>query len=284
MQDCQGSFHCHVLCGSERWTFASVFLIGLSLRLAVLNQPIRNDEAVSYVEIAARSLRTVLMDSWSKFHALNNILVYVSTQIFGDAEWAIRLPVFLAGLVVILLTYWLGSTLFSGRSGLIGAGLAAVAWPMVEYSANARGYILGTAFMLISVHLLHYASKVDNRAAWCGGAVTASLSIFCVPTMVISMMAVALWVVGVTVVERRQSLEFLAHRATLSAITAVAVTLILYLPYWVVEGPKSLFEVPSSLVPSPDATVYTAGNEFLSAMRLVGDMALPFPIAAGWGR
>ena len=152
---------------------------------------------------------------------------------------------------------------------------------MVEYSANARGYMLGTAFMLACAQMLHYARERDNRAAWIGGALAAAVSIFSVPTMVVPLLGVALWLIGLTAIERKPSFGRLLRRAVPAAFIAAAATLILYFPYWVIEGPRSLFVTPSMLLPSPDATFFTAWSEMLGAFRLICDFALSTPVLAG---
>lgn len=76
------------------------------------------------------------------------------TEAFGNSNLAIRLFSLCCGLVVVLLTYRLALELNGdGTAALFAAGLAALAPMLVDYSQEARGYMLGTALTLQATRL-----------------------------------------------------------------------------------------------------------------------------------
>ena len=59
-------------------------------------------------------------------HVFHSILVYFSTRIFGIQPWAVRLPAFTAGVLLVPAAYWLAKRLYD-RWTALGAALL-VAW------------------------------------------------------------------------------------------------------------------------------------------------------------
>lgn len=268
---------------------AAVCGLGLALRLGPLFAPLKNDEAVSYVDFAAQSLRQVLTGQWSMYHALNNVLIWVTVHLLGNAEWAIRTPTLLAGLAVIPLTYFIAAAAFSRRAGTVAAAIVAVAWPMVEYSTNARGYMLGTMFLLAGILLLLHASRRDNRAAWLGGSLCLALSAYCVSTMVIQILAAILWLTAMAIDERHQPWGRLAGRIALAGGVLGLGTLALYATFWFGSSPRVLAQPPVYALPDPNATIgmafgsFVAGSSFLMGLLLPWPLSLVFPALAALG-
>ncbi len=68
------------------------------------------------------------------------LILRFARWIFGDSEWALRLPSAIAGWLCIPAIYFLGKKLYSEREGIIAALLVAVLWAPVYYSQEARPY------------------------------------------------------------------------------------------------------------------------------------------------
>jgi mannosyltransferase len=68
------------------------------------------------------------------------LILRFAQWIFGDSEWALRLPSALAGWLCIPAIYLLGKRLYSEREGLIAALFLAVLWAPIYYSQEARSY------------------------------------------------------------------------------------------------------------------------------------------------
>ncbi len=73
---------------------------------------------------------------------LFGLLVHLSGAWFGEAEWALRLPSFVAGVAVVPALAWLAAR-WLGRAAAVWAAWLAAASPfLVWYSQEARGYML----------------------------------------------------------------------------------------------------------------------------------------------
>ena len=70
------------------------------------------------------------------------VFLHFIIEAFGDAEWTIRFPSAIAGVLGVYFVYRLGRELFSARIGLTSAALCAVAEQPVQFSQDARAYSL----------------------------------------------------------------------------------------------------------------------------------------------
>src|SRR5450759_3939875 len=83
-----------------------IFLCGLGLRIYFLFQPLTLDEAGTYIQFASHPLSLGL--SYYPVpgnHLLNTFFIHFSTRLFGSAEWAIRLPALIFGMLILPVTY-----------------------------------------------------------------------------------------------------------------------------------------------------------------------------------
>src|SRR5215203_4282577 len=77
------------------------------------------------------------------------LFIHYWMQLAGDAEWALRFPSAVAGVLSVLVTFLLGRRLYSAREGLIAALLMTVLWAPIYYSQEARAY----SFLLLAAAL-----------------------------------------------------------------------------------------------------------------------------------
>ena len=113
------------------------------MRWAPLFQPIRYDEAATWIDYASQPLAQALSDyRFPNNHLFHTLLVHVSAALFGDSPWALRIPAFVAGVLVVPLVWAVGRALYSQSAGLISAALAATSASLTLYSTNARGYTM----------------------------------------------------------------------------------------------------------------------------------------------
>ena len=76
-----------------------VTMLALALRARELSQPIRYDEAATWLDYASQPLARALSDyRFPNNHLFHTLLVHISAALFGAAPWALRLPAFLAGI------------------------------------------------------------------------------------------------------------------------------------------------------------------------------------------
>ncbi len=170
--------------GMHTALFLGIFAIGAAIRVLFLFQPIRYDEAFTYLNFASRPWAVALSDySWPNNHIFHTALVRASYLLFGDGVWAIRLPAFVAGALVPPATYLVVRSFYDRRGALMAMGLAAASSPLVLYSTNARGYTILTVFALVLLALARDQKVKAHPGGWIAIVVVSALGAFTLPVM-----------------------------------------------------------------------------------------------------
>ena len=221
----------------HRFTFYFLFILGFGLRLGYLFQPVRNNEAYSYLAFSSNSLK-VVMTSYN--HIFHNILTYFTTRIFGNNVVALRLPVFLCGLLVIPLTYLVVRKLAKNHNAaLLAMAMVAISSGLVGYSTQAEGYMVQAALLLglvlVGIHLIN----TDSIGGWVGFTILAVLGLFTIPTFVYFFPPVMIWVF-LSRFFGHYDRPRLVKRSLVSLAGVVALTLLLYAPALSVSGAGAL--------------------------------------------
>lgn len=122
------------------------------------------------------SFRDLLGDVHGPLHTL---AVHGAMRAFGDAEWALRLPAALAGVLLVPALAWLAWRWLGRETAAPAAWLAAGSPYLVRYAQEARGYAWVMLAACASVALLlELQRRCDARgvAAWFAAAAFGALS------------------------------------------------------------------------------------------------------------
>ncbi len=191
----------------------------------------RLDEATSYLFYAAvDGFRGLLDYSSVNNHLFHTFWMRVSFLCFGNSPIALRLPAFLAGLLVLPATYVAVRSVFNRRAAIIALGLVAVSPPLVVFSTAARGYSLLTLLFLALLALATRLPKCSNALPWLGYAVLGAFAGYTLPVAVYGVGAVGLWL-GLQIWfdgETRRAPRL--WRWTLTGATMLVLLGVLYLP------------------------------------------------------
>ena len=214
-----------------------VTLIGLSLRLIYLNEPIRGDEAYTFTQYARRPLFLGLTQYYvPNNHFLNTMLMRFSYLVFGNEPWALRIPVLCAGVLLIPATYFVGVRLYSSGVGLVASALVSSCSVLIEFSTNARGYTLLSLLFLCLFGLATYLYHSKNSAAWIAYIALSVAGFFTLPTMVYGYSIVALWLLTILISNRTSIRKGHSFTYLLSSSVVIAcITLLVYWPVWVIS-------------------------------------------------
>ncbi|HLE15859.1 MAG TPA: glycosyltransferase family 39 protein, partial [Anaerolineales bacterium] len=173
---------------------ALLTLLAALLRAFYLSKPMGHDETYTYMAFASQGLWTAVSDyHLPNNHVFHTLLVLVSTQLFGNAPWAIRLPAFLFGVLTVPATATLALALYGRRAALLSAAVMAVLPVLVDYSSAARGYSGMAFFSVILLLLAVYVRRHRNLAAWGCFALAAGLGTFTHPAMLYPFGVVMTW-------------------------------------------------------------------------------------------
>jgi hypothetical protein len=217
-------------------------------RLEYVVSPLHHDEAYTYVAFG-RSLFSAIGDyHLPNNHVFHSILVYFSTQIFGNAPWAVRLPAFAAGVLLVPAVYWLGRRFYDRWTALGAAFLVAWSPALIEYATNARGYTLVALFTALTLGLGEVVRRSRNYFAWGLIVLFSALGLYTVPVMLFPFGVLFTWLIleylfkdiAVSPGTYRSRREFLYCWLGAGFGTAL-LTLLLYLPILVYTGPGKLF-------------------------------------------
>ncbi|MGI8618898.1 MAG: glycosyltransferase family 39 protein [Gemmatimonadaceae bacterium] len=149
------------------WPLAAVTLLGLALRLVSLNSDLWLDEITPILNYRNASMWQVAISYISSNnHLLNTLLVKLCVSIFGEQEWAIRLPAVIFGTATIPAIYWVSRQVLSRRASECVALLLAVSYHHIFFSQNARAYTAYVLFSLLSSALFVKALHEDRARVW----------------------------------------------------------------------------------------------------------------------
>lgn len=170
-------------------------LIGVFLRLLDLNKYIAYDEAYTFIHFASRPFKHILADySAPNNHIFHTILVGIAYRLFGGDAWVLRLPAFLAGILIIPAMYTTARRFFSSYQALAAAGLVAVIPLFINYSVNGRGYTMLVLFALLLANFAAILVTQESKPALIAFIITAALGFYTIPIFLYPMAGVSLWV------------------------------------------------------------------------------------------
>ena len=217
---------------------ALVVLIGAAVRLLYVNQPMRADEAGTYIDFLRRPLPAAI--SWYPYpnnHLLYTLLEWIAVRVFGNAPWVIRLVAFSAGVALIPATYAVGRALYDAPTGLLASAFVAASEHLIEYSTNGRGY---TLLALETLALVWLAARLKRRRSTRDGllyAVISALGFYTIPTMVYPFGAVTLWLgLSILAEQRGGQRRRMLGDWVIAVALAGGLTLLLYLPVFLGSG------------------------------------------------
>lgn len=144
-----------------------VTVIAATLRFYRLDLDLWIDEVATVSKYASQPLAAVYGSYLSPGnHLLNSLLLKVSVNLFGETEWAVRLPAVLFGIATIPVMYWLARMAMSRAASLGAALLLAFSYHHIFFSQNARGYSAHLLFALLSTGFLVDAMRADRPRSW----------------------------------------------------------------------------------------------------------------------
>lgn len=171
-----------------------IVAFGVFYRYAYLWRPMGHDEAYTFMAFASRGLRTVITDyHLPNNHVFHSILVNLAYELFGDSPAVIRLPAFLAGILIIPATY-IVARIFAGINiALVSSSIIAALPVLIDYSTTARGYTTITLLALLMLAIGAYVKDNKNLLGWFLIVLFSSLGLYTNPTMIYPVGMVFTW-------------------------------------------------------------------------------------------
>lgn len=218
-----------------------------------------HDEAYTAVVFAFEPLVNGLTDyHFPNNHVFHTFLVHLTYKLFGPVEWAVRMPAFIASVLLAPSGFILAKRWYGARVAWLSGVLIAALPDTIHYAVNARGYSLMALFTLLTFILVLYARQQKNEAAWFLSVITGGLGFYTLPIMAYPLAIIYGWLVLSWILklygQGYSSISFLFHILVTGISTAIF-GLLLYVPIFLNWGFKSLFA--NSYVAAMDQTLYS---------------------------
>lgn len=160
---------------------ATLFFLALALRLYRLDaQPLWLDEGETWRTVTTNHVGTLLVGLFrpTEAYPLFHLVLKVCTRLFGDGEWALRLPSAIAGALAVPALFALGYAL---RGWVLGWGAALLLLPSpfaLWQAQDAKAYSLTLLVAILLALTFVHAGKTQRRSAWLRFAAVAAAAPF----------------------------------------------------------------------------------------------------------
>lgn len=224
--------------------FIILLLFAVLIRIYYLFQPIRHDEAYTVLYFASRNLFYVMSHyDQPNNHILHTTLVLLIQKIFGESEWAIRLPACFFGILMVPACFALANLLFDRYAALLSSCLIASSSIFIEFSTNARGYTLLCFLSLTMFAAGLFLIQTRNLFVWLIFVGSAILGFYTMPIMFFSWGALLLWLIMAHFKKDLVQNEEQHFFNDLLAATAFICygAFLLYSPVFLIAGPEAVF-------------------------------------------
>ena len=231
---------------SHRYAVVVIFLAGISVRLAFLFQPMCHDESITYLYLASSPLSKILtIYPDPNHHIFHTLLVHFNTMVLGNDPWAIRLPAFVAGVLIIPATYLVIRKLFNKNAAIIATALVVPSSQLIIYSTNARGYTIQALIFLILLLLAIYIKETDRLSGWIGLVLFSALGFYTIPTMLYFFFPVIIWMLLSAVYrDTCTSRTVFIKKLAIAFVLVVLIVVLLYLPPAINSGLSNIIANP----------------------------------------
>ena len=222
----------------HRLALLVILIVAILLRLLYLVQPIRNDEAVTYLDFIRLPWGEVFGTYTPNNHVFHTLLAKAAVSIARPEPWVLRLPAFIAGVLIVPAAYAVARARHDGRVALVVAALVATSGMLILYSTNARGYsMVVLAFLLLVRIAIRILDGEAGAAPFMSFALIGALGLWTTPIMAYPLGTVSLWVVFTAVTGGNARV---ARQMFLAFAAAVALALLLHVPVLTREGMEAL--------------------------------------------
>lgn len=234
----------HTAPGWERWGLIAALTAGLAVRLLWIQAPLRHDEAFTMEAYARTPVYRLLTDMREpNNHLLHTLLASISIRIFGDSEWALRLPALWAGWASIAAAFAAFRVLAGGGAALAAAVLMATQMAQIEYSVLARGYSLVTLFFLLGILTVYrWPQRPRSPVRRWAFTLIITLSLCTILSSLYVAAVLGTWLLLLGLEQKHTHWRSVFQAAAGAGATAAAFTVLFYFPAGLVHGPTQYFQ------------------------------------------
>lgn len=220
-------------------TMGLTVLLGVSVRASHLAHPMRYDESYNYLHYVSHGPTYIVTHYVPNNHILHTLSVWAVGCVAGHSPAALRIPAFVAGVLLIPATAWLAWS-FSRRMSVAMLTCLATSCSsaLIEYSVNARGYTMLALFSVLAALALLYALRSpQQRWIWAIWGVIGAAGMYTVPIMALPMLGMSVvGAIAVILCADADRKKFLLRGMGRGAMTFILLSGLAYLPVLIVGG------------------------------------------------
>jgi hypothetical protein len=217
--------------------FLPLLMIGTTLFAYFLSQPMRGDEAFTFLNYVNKNIWNVFEYSAPNNHVLFTILVKISTLFWGSEPVIIRLPAFMAGILnLFLVFYWVQINKPTLGTGVISfSGMAATPY-FALYATNARGYtLIITLTLLLAIFWQRYIMSPSQPRLFFLAFLSA-LILLTMPSGAIGVAGLFMWAMSGLLLRPYPFRQILKNVVLPYALWSAFLTAIFYTPVIIVSS------------------------------------------------
>lgn len=148
--------------------FVFIFVLALCLRIVYLDTPLWYDEACSWA-IAKQSFPMGIMDyllhTDLQHTPLYFFILHIFMKIFGDGEFALKIPSLIFGFLSVPLSYIVAKKITGKIEAMFITAIVALSPVMIIFSAEVRMYSMVAFLILLSLnYLIDFEQKNDKKS------------------------------------------------------------------------------------------------------------------------
>ena len=163
---------------SDYYWLAAILLLALTLRIVGLNGPLWYDEILT-VDRHLRLPWGDMLDGYSmNNHYLFNLQSKLAMVMFGEQNWAVRLPALAFGVAAVGAMWWLARDVAGTTIAHVTALLLALSYHHIWFSQNARGYSELAFFSTLGMILYLRGMARPTARIWAAYGITLALAVF----------------------------------------------------------------------------------------------------------
>jgi uncharacterized membrane protein len=146
---------------------SAIVLLGFLLRFFDLGkESLWLDEAVTYYNTNATSIGDVLTAAYNDRSPPLHFIALWGVRLLGSSEFWLRFPSACAGILTIIVIFFLAREIADEKAGLISALLLAVSPFAIYYSQEARFYAFAVFFVTVAYYAFFKACKSRQWYDW----------------------------------------------------------------------------------------------------------------------
>lgn len=217
------------------WIFGAI-ITGLIIRAYFVAAPMRADESATFYYFVQGLLYKSFIYLEPNNHVLHTLFARFMVEIFGNNQFALRFPAFVAGVLCIPLIFIANQRVNCKKSGFVSMLLMTIFPAILIFDTMARGYSLVNCFTLTGIIIGNSMINENTFSRTVIFDLNSALGIFVIPTFLFPAVGLYIWD-GAFMLSPKRNIFFINRSYIFPAVSLlIFFTFIFYSPVILVEN------------------------------------------------